>query len=117
MRKFLHATTATYRLIPFLSLFLGLFVFPAGVFAQCKPFGTTEPGLGFTQELVASLPNTPWSSGYAFDSHGNVYTNSLNNGHLYKIDLSSTIPGPSGVGQIYPITDLGLFTYRTGPRI
>ncbi|MEY2538108.1 MAG: large repetitive protein [Verrucomicrobiota bacterium] len=71
---------------------------------------------GFTQELVASLPDNTQSSGYAFDSQGNVYVDSFDNGHLYKIDLSTTVPLPSGIGRTYLVTDLGPLTYRSGAR-
>ncbi len=80
-----------------------------------KPFNKTAPGLGFTQELVSSLPDGNPTSGYGFDSHGNPYTYSFN-GNLYKIDLSTTNPAPGGVGTIHPLVNLGPIKYRTGNR-
>jgi hypothetical protein len=80
-----------------------------------KPFNKTAPGLGFTQELVASLPDGNPTSGYGFDSHGNPYTYSFN-GNLYKIDLSTTVPAPGGIGTVHPLVNLGPIKYRTGSR-
>ncbi|MES2332773.1 MAG: MopE-related protein [Bacteroidota bacterium] len=88
---------------------------PSQTPCQAKPFNKTAPGLGFTQELVASLPDGSPTSGYGFDSHGNPYTYSFN-GNLYKIDLSTTNPAPGGVGTIHPLVNLGPIRYRTGSR-
>src|SRR5438874_1358134 len=72
-------------------------VVPSGA-PLAQPFNTLATG--FTQELVATLPSgTNETGGYGFDSQGNVYTSSLNNSHLYKIDMSTTIPQPGNAGQ------------------